>query len=644
MGNTLQLGTAAGENLLLDPQTLQRHFACFGSSGSGKTVACKVMIEELARNGIPVIAFDPQGDIASLALAEEKDKVVEAGVDAELSETYTDNTEVVIWTPGSSKGLPICINPLKFDNCDAMSSEDRLRFFSATAKNIASLVGYDLTGDDGKSAETVLSVIFEHSMAANIKLPDFTTVINILKDIPEAIADTIGAVANTRFIEGMIKKLSLLTLGARRLLFQNGMPADIDALLGLDGSTDKTRISIIYLNTLHTTEEKEFFIGSIAQQLYNWMLKHPLKSGQEGIQCGMFIDEVAPYIPPVKRPACKESLELLFRQGRKYGVSCLLATQTPGDIDYKSIGQFSTFMLGTLNTKQDIQKVKARLESIAPQEIDVIEQGIPALKKGEFLVLSPDAFDKVQELKVRWLVTQHTVISEEKLAELINPKYLELYAPQPDPEDETATEADEDAAAEEDAPQISPELGEDEVLKIETQLYERDLEKKVKPHLAGCMMKAETFEGAEFHYLPMAMVDLIFFKKRGFFKKKTEEIHAKLYLDLKTNEIQHIEKKQFVFSTVLDSDPHAIQDLDDIAEINMVQRETVDFDFSTIDEDSLDVTALTHMMERKYPIKVNTIQLALFPLWECTLKHKKTEETRIVKLDAIFGNLVECEL
>ena len=102
------------------------------------------------------------------------------------------------------------------------------------------------------------------------------------------------------------------------------------------------------------------------------MLKNPLSDGQEGVQCAMFIDEIAPYIPPVKVPACKENLELLFRQGRKYGVSCLIATQSPGDIDYKAIGQFSTFILGTLNTKQDIEKVKKRLESVAPKEIDYI--------------------------------------------------------------------------------------------------------------------------------------------------------------------------------------------------------------------------------------------------------------------------------
>ena len=438
----LILGTGESGDIKMSLKTLQRHFGCFGSSGSGKTVMSKVLVEELARNGIPVIAFDPQGDIASLALLADTDTLAKNGTDQAIRDDFSEKVEVVVWTPASSKGLPICINPLQFGNLDDSSSEDRTRYFSSIAINIASLVGYDLDSDDGKSAEAVLSVLFEHEHSHGRILHNFSDVVKILQDLPESIAETVSAVAYKKFMSGLVKKLSLLTLGARKLIFQNGVPANIDVLLGRDGSTQaaaeaeaaaevaaeaeaaakvaakKTRISVIYLNTLHSVEEKEFFIAGIAQLLYRWMLKHPLSDGQEGLQCAMFIDEVAPYIPPVKAPACKQSLELLFRQGRKYGVSCIIATQSPGDIDYKAIGQFSTFVLGTLNTKQDIEKVKRRLESVAPKEIDFITNKLPALKPGHFLAVSPDEFERVLQMKTRWLLTEHRALAEESLGEL----------------------------------------------------------------------------------------------------------------------------------------------------------------------------------------------------------------------------------
>ena len=156
----LNLGSRPEGPLTLKINTLQRHYACFGSSGCGKTVLSKVFIEELASNGVPVIAIDPQGDIASLAELADEGVAKQKGVDPKVRQKFSENTEVVVWTPGSSKGMPICINPLEFDGVEELNAEDKIRYFSATAKNIVNLIGYELDSDDGKSSEAVLSTLF----------------------------------------------------------------------------------------------------------------------------------------------------------------------------------------------------------------------------------------------------------------------------------------------------------------------------------------------------------------------------------------------------------------------------------------------------------------------------------------------------
>lgn len=652
------LGKGAQEPLGLSLKTLQRHFACFGSSGSGKTVASKVLIEELARKGIPIIAFDPQGDIASLALLEDADEVTNRGTDPSIQIDFANNVEVVIWTPGSSKGLPLCINPLQFDGFSELNFEDKTRSFSSIAKNIASLVGYDLDSDDGKSAEAVLAVVFEHCYEKNIELSDFSDVVKFLEDMPESVATIVTTVGTQNFLRGLTKKLSLLTLGARKLIFQTGIPANIDALLGKDSSTDKTRISVIYLNTLHSSEEKEFFISGIAQLLYRWMLKHPLGDGQEGVQCAMFIDEIAPYIPPVKVPSCKENLELLFRQGRKYGASSLIATQSPGDIDYKAIGQFSTFILGTLNTKQDIGKVKKRLESVAPKEIDYIVRQLPALKPGHFLVVSPDEFEKVQQLSVRWLVTKHKVVPEHHLPELIPEELREFYLSEQkmDGSDQEPTEHEEDEASQDSEPSASAEdteqsqhagdlvmdaendLAENELLVAKSNIFERDLKNKLRPHLSGTLFKSERLDRSIFKYIPIIMVNLVFIDVKGIFKKSITEIPENLYLDFKTLDIFYVVDKQFKFASVVDADPHKIEDLDNYCKLEPYDKDDVDFDFRALGGKRLNKKKVKSSLERKYRVTVNNSELVLFPVWECTLKHKNSGKTRMIMIDGIFGN------
>ena len=640
----LGLGTTKDGDFKLPLNTLQRHLGSFGSSGSGKTVASKVLIEELAISGVPVIAFDPQGDIASLAMPEDDSVLKEKGVDLKKREAFLQNVEVLIWTPGIDKGLPICINPLQFEDIQDLSSQDRTRLFSVTAKNIVSLIGYDLGSDDGKTAEAILETVFNHSFSAGTALKNFPELSGVLSDPPDAVMDVVKGVASSKFLDGLIKKINLLNVGSRKLIFQNGMPANIDALIGKDSSSGKTRVSVIYLNALHTAEEKEFFIASIAQSLYRWMLKNPLKGGQDGLQCALFLDEIAPYIPPVKKPACKESLELIFRQGRKYGVSCIIATQSPGDVDYKAIGQFSSFTLGTLNTKQDIANVKRRLESVAPKEVDFIIKKLPALQPGEFLFVSPDAFDSVQELSVRWLLTKHTVVSEDQLKNLIEDNHRELYSTGPDTHDQDKmVEPDQkkDVEAEKKETRLKPSSNEeDKVFYMKNQIFEREISDRVKPFLAGSLFKSEVFEEATFDYLPLIKVDLTFFEKKGIFRKKTKEIRENLYLDHKDHRLFYLKDDVFQYSSVVDEDPHKIIDLDNVGKIESRNKNEIDYDFRQLGRRSISQKEITSLMERKYDVKVHSSELMLMPIWECSIKAKKGDSRRILILDGVTGKEV----
>src|SRR5262245_11328956 len=57
-----------GSPLLYDPDHLTTHGVCFGTTGSGKTGACIVILEEAMRAGIPSLILDLKGDVTNLAL------------------------------------------------------------------------------------------------------------------------------------------------------------------------------------------------------------------------------------------------------------------------------------------------------------------------------------------------------------------------------------------------------------------------------------------------------------------------------------------------------------------------------------------------------------------------------------------------
>ena len=60
---TMDLGVRRdnGKKLDVDSQILARHAAMLGSTGSGKTVMAKALIEECTIDDIPSLIIDPQG-------------------------------------------------------------------------------------------------------------------------------------------------------------------------------------------------------------------------------------------------------------------------------------------------------------------------------------------------------------------------------------------------------------------------------------------------------------------------------------------------------------------------------------------------------------------------------------------------------
>ncbi len=635
---SINLGSSVEEGFVFSFESLKRHVIGFGSSGSGKTVAFKCLIEELALSNIPIIAVDPQGDIASLGLMATESDLKKHNLSLNKKKEYEKSVEVVIWTPGSAKGIPLSTNPIKFDKVKLLNDEERTKYLFHTAKNICFLAGYDSEGDDCKTVEVILNILFEYCIKNNIKMDSLSALIDFLGKIPDNAQRKIDSISSPKIISSLIKKLNILTLGANKLMFENGTPLDIDKLLGLDGSTKKTRISVIYLNSLNSFREKDFFISELTKSLYHWMLTKSDKEDSNSLKCGFFIDEISPYIPPVKVTSSKIHLENIFRQGRKYGLVNLIASQSPGDVDYKAIGQFSTVILGALNTKQDIEKIKTRLNSVVPDESENIIKKLPSLNPGQFIGVSPDNYEKAKLFNVRWLITRHKIIIDKDIKNINKHEIFNYYNNHSDYIENIETVSE--IKTNDNNSGKNDESG--KILVVKNNVTERELNKKIKKHIKGFLFSKELFINATFEYLPLIQVTINFKRKDGFFRRKVSDITEMLYLDFKSHQLFFVEKDTFFFSNVVDKEPNDILDLDDFCSFELVDKKNVDFDFRSLGGKKLNENKIKNVMERKYKVKVIRSHLVLFPKWSCKLESKKDKNNvRVLNLDGIFGNIMK---
>jgi len=410
----LTLGTTPdGDSVELPLDALRRHMLALGASGSGKTVLCKVVVEECIRKRMPVIAVDPQGDIASLALAEDEATLVRMGVDPAMAREFRSRVDVKIWTPGATLGIPVSFTP-SMSVPDGVRPEDRLRAFGAVAQALASMVGAQ-----NEVTATAFSMVLEYADKNGLACENVQDFINFLADPPMPLAQAMEPVFDAKSRQKAHKAFLIKTLGANRLLFDLGRPIDIDEMFGLytggPADTGKARLSIIYLNTLTSQEDKEIFVSLLCSALYQWMLT------LDGSQLwGMlYMDEIAPYLPPVKNPASKQALMMLIRQARKYGLCCLLATQSPGDIDYKALGQVGTMAIGRIMGERALGKVEPLIRAQPGTDTEAIIAGLPGMVKGRFVLVNPDVYEEPLTAQVRWLMSKHVNVTADGVADLV---------------------------------------------------------------------------------------------------------------------------------------------------------------------------------------------------------------------------------
>lgn len=431
------------------------HIFICGGSGSGKTVMGKAIIEESALKRVPSIIVDLKGDLSSLALAfgeltapavapwlEVEDKstlgraaLAEANTfrkrlwDWGLAETnvreLSNHVAVEIFTPRSELGrrvsIPLIsspppdINRLFEEDPDTASvmvtsmaealvrrvipngQRDRETDFITALIEHAWRTGTDLTGEAGLGQ--LVSMILE---------PPFATigVLGIDDHIPENRRQKLAQAVNGQLVGAAAN-------------WVRGEEMSIDKLVGANRVDSKTQISIINIAHITDFEDQSFVVAQVAFAINAWMRKQGSAPKGDRPRLLFFLDEIgggggktAFYPTYPYTSTCKPPLNILVKQGRAFGVGCILASQNPGDIDYKGLSNCATWIVGKLQTKRDRDKIREGLTDAEFSPSDLAKK-LARPKTGEFMLLNKEG--DVHFIKERWLLTYHCTMSPEQL-------------------------------------------------------------------------------------------------------------------------------------------------------------------------------------------------------------------------------------
>lgn len=422
---------SSDQKVILDSSELTTHGVIVGMTGSGKTGLGITVIEEALLNGVSCLVLDPKGDMGNLLLSfpefkpsdfepwvEESEAQAEgisveelavkkadlwkngldvAGITGDRLRQLNENTEITIYTPGSSSGVGLnVLGSLAAPDIDwerdAEVARDEIEVLVSSILLLA-----DIEADPVSDRRHILLASIIEKAWTEGKDLDLAAIVG---QIPNPPFRKMGVFKLDEFFPekermDLAMRLNGLLASPSFAGWLQGVPLDIENMLE---AGDKPRAAVVYLAHL-SDAERQFIVTLLLSKLITWFRG---KSGSSKLRSLVYMDEVYGYVPPVKEPPSKKAILTILKQARAFGVGMLLATQNPVDLDYKALSNAGTWMIGRLQTEQDKARLLDGLNSASGGvDIKKYDSLIAGLDKRQF-VLHSTSEPQPQVFATRW--------------------------------------------------------------------------------------------------------------------------------------------------------------------------------------------------------------------------------------------------
>jgi energy-coupling factor transporter ATP-binding protein EcfA2 len=406
-GTPIIVGRTAGltsHAVTMDLGGLVTHAAFLGSTGSGKTTLALNLIEQALEQGIPALLLDRKGDLCTYARpgwwrAPARDPMATA-----RKQALADRVRVEVFTPGAPDGRDLGLSVVP-TGLSEMTAQERAQTCRQAAAAIGTMLGYKSTGSD-LARQSVLAKALEVLGQVTTTEIGFERIVSLIADEDPSLVNAVGRL-DTKHFGKLVDHLETLRLTKGELLSNRAELLDPAKLLGVNRSDGKVQLGIVSTKFLGDNASIDFWVARMLSELARWASRNPSRK----LQALVLFDEADIYMPAMRKPATKEPMQDLLRRARSAGLGVMLATQSPGDLDYKSRDNIRSWFLGRVAENTAIAKMQPLLsESRVNVKGKLARQSI-----GEFFMLQGGA---VSEIKADRSLMDTEQLAEDEIREL----------------------------------------------------------------------------------------------------------------------------------------------------------------------------------------------------------------------------------
>ncbi len=387
------LNTESGIKICLSPDMLfQRHCAILGSTGSGKSNTVSRALEECLKFKSKIILIDATGEYRGFKgksvrhvhvgkLLSESDKAKNS---VEVSVPYYHLTEsdlMTIFRPSSSQGqtpklraamkslkLSILSPSLALDGNIIKADKDRRFYDSEYARHSKTIDNPLAIFDISKLCQQIENECVRPTRSPtepffwgainSVELANCTTLVVKISDIISS--PELSCIFNPGNLPSLLDQVDEFLADPQQKLF---------------------RISLEGLPFMYNA--REIVCNAIGRQILNLARANKFKK----CPITVVVDEAHHFVKEnLENDASApniDSMALIAKEGRKYGLSICLATQRPRDIPESILSQMGTFLIHRLSNESDRRVVESASGSSDSGTLRIL----PTLRPGKCVIL-----------------------------------------------------------------------------------------------------------------------------------------------------------------------------------------------------------------------------------------------------------------
>jgi uncharacterized protein len=324
---------------------LQRHVALLASTGGGKSYTAGIIIEEIMHLNFPVLIFDIHGEYNTLKWPNK------TATPAQLSRfsisPEVNVNKVIEYTidgkPGT-KTLKLANKNLSVDDIIKLNS----RYATKMSNNQIGLLR--------------ASIKYLRESKGEYTLKDITRIIELERKNPRIKQAVLQVLENIQGYGIFEEETGQDAISIRQIVNSN-------------------KVHIINLADIEEDLLREIVVAKILEDIFNY--KRDWKnSGKEVRPMVLVMDECHNFVPEGRIIHTTPIIQKIAKEGRKMGLSWVLISQRPQDINKKVLSQCQTQIIMNLKNDKDIGAVSSAFEQVDKYVVSEL----PSLQPGRGVV------------------------------------------------------------------------------------------------------------------------------------------------------------------------------------------------------------------------------------------------------------------